>query len=161
MIMGHGMVLTNKLRINLKARDWCRLPYPDHPHGCPNYGKKDVCPPTAPLITDFIDVSDQVGLVYVRFDLEAWAAKMKKRHMNWSERQCRNLLYWQGAVNAYLYTKLLSFTPIDRIYTMCPEAMGVNIISTLKRAGVPIELKPKKYVHKVALFGFPKEVQNG
>ena len=36
--------------VDYRARDWCRLPYPDHPRGCPNFGRRADCPPMAPLI---------------------------------------------------------------------------------------------------------------
>ncbi|KKK81159.1 hypothetical protein LCGC14_2816310, partial [marine sediment metagenome] len=30
--------VTNDLIIDHRAREWCKLPYPNHPRGCPNYG---------------------------------------------------------------------------------------------------------------------------
>jgi hypothetical protein len=33
-----------------EAGKLCRLPYPNHPKGCPNYGKRALCPPKAPAL---------------------------------------------------------------------------------------------------------------
>jgi len=85
-----------KIIYNLKSRGWCKLPYPGHPRGCPNYGKRDICPPKAPLIMDVPD--PPFILVGVSFDLGAWAKKLKKKHPHWSDKKARCCLYWQGKV---------------------------------------------------------------
>lgn len=146
-----------QLRINYKAREWCRLPYPDHPEGCPNYGnqKHFHCPPNAPLIRDFIDIERRVYLIIVEFDLLTHA--MKYLAKGWSKRQARCCLYWQNTVNKQLDTKcqLFKWTHPDMITTRCPEGMGVNVITTAKLAGLPIKAKPKDIVYKIALAGYP------
>ena len=74
----------------------CRLPYPQHKNGCPNYGKNN-CPPRASKITEIIN--PPFKLVAVRFDLEEHAKKMKEKHHNWSDKQAGCVLYWQKGVN--------------------------------------------------------------
>ena len=144
----------NDLRVNLKAREWCKLPYPGHPKGCPNYGKKLTCPPEAPLIYEHFDLQD-LYLIAVEFDLAKHILYMKEKHPNWTDRQARCVLYWQNGVNKKLKEKCKAFCQLnpDMITTMCPEAMGVNVITTAKRCGLPIDLKPKNKVYKIALAG--------
>lgn len=142
------------LRINYRAREWCKLPYPLHPHGCPNYGKKPTCPPFAPLFEDVIDLSKSIRLVAVGFNLEEHIRKMKLRHPHWSYRQCKNLLYWQGTVNTHL--RACSAPRPGEVVLYCPEAMGINVIATARLAGIPIETKPTRTVFKIALICTPR-----
>lgn len=81
---------------------------------------------------------------------------MRNKHPDWSLRQLRNLLYWQGGVNSRLLAKTrLIVGDTGLVYTTCPEAMGVNVISTCKDCGIPMETKPISKVFKVALIGSP------
>jgi predicted metal-binding protein len=86
--------------IDYRARAWCRLPYPNHPNGCPNFGKSEECPPKAPLFEAII--KPPFTLVAVRFNLEEHVRKMKEKHPNWSEKKTKCLLYWQRKVNKRL-----------------------------------------------------------
>ncbi len=67
------------LRVNMKARGWCTLRYPGHPHGCPNYNKRKTCPPQAPLIFQYFDLDGPLWLVAIQFDLAAHMARMKAK----------------------------------------------------------------------------------
>ena len=156
--MSKVLDVTGKLHINLKAREWCKLPYPGHPKGCPEYGQRASCPPAAPLIADLFDLDAPLWLVCIRFDLAAHVLKMQSSHPDWSYRQLKCVLYWQGGVNAVLRqetVKLVSQMP-DTIYTLYPEAMGINVIATAQDAGLPIETKPVSIVYKISLIGYPK-----
>jgi predicted metal-binding protein len=153
------------LRLNPKAREWCKLPYPDHPKGCPNYDKKATCPPKAPLFCDFVEITKPVYMIAVGFDLAQHVDRMKGLHTNWTDRQARCVLYWQGGVNKILRNYcnyFLKYYP-ETVVTTCPEAMGVNVIETARYNGLPVELKPIKNVFKIALAGIPvlKEAQDG
>jgi predicted metal-binding protein len=88
-IVGH-------LKIDYRAREWCKLPYPNHPKGCPNYNKNPECPPQAPRIEDWLDLNRQHWFIVVEFDLDAFAKRMKEKHPGWSDKQCRCCLYWQN-----------------------------------------------------------------
>ena len=149
--------INGHLRINFKARDWCKLPYPNHPRGCPNYGNRYSCPPEATLITEFIDIYKPMYLIAVEFDLANHISRMKHLHPNWSDRQARCVLYWQNKINKELRDECDNFKWLnpDMITTNCPEAMGVNVIATAKRCGLMIELKPKNRVYKIAIAGYP------
>lgn len=94
----------------------------------------------------------------VSFDLAEFAQKMRSRHPEWSDRQCRCCLYWQGTVNKSLKDAIAEFqeTYPDVIFTLKPEAMGVNVFKTVRRFGVPIKARPKDIIFKIALVGYPK-----
>lgn len=145
-----------EVELNSHVGEWCQLPYLGHPHGCPNYNKKLTCPPNA---LDFKDlVKPPFTLVGVRFDLESHAKRMLERHPEWSERQCRCLLYWQGRVNKHLREaceKVASQILNSRIVYV-PEANGVQVFNTCFKVGLILERPPRKYVWKIAIIG--KEV---
>ncbi len=149
--------VTNQLRVDMEARRWCLLPYPGHPRGCPNYGKRRTCPPIAPEVGDFFNLSGRMWFILMPFDLEAQAAKMRERHPGWSERQARNCLYWQGTVNKALrmYTTIFASHKPGVRTTYCPEAMGVHVFDTAEAVGVPLERVPTRLVRKVAMVGDP------
>ena len=151
--------VTDGLRLNVKARDWCRLPYPGHPNGCPNVGNRFDCPPHAPLVGDHFDLQQQMWMVIEPFNLADHQRRMLARHPNWTDRQTRNVLYWQGGVKARLKeaARRCAWEYPGSIVTLCPEAMGVNVIATLQRQGVGIKVHPDEWVYKVALVGYPQE----
>lgn len=145
-----------KLSINMKAREWCLLPYPDHPKGCPNYNDpkhEGICPPTAPLIQDFIDIKKPMFLIVEAFNLDAHVQHYLSK--GWSERQAKCVLYWQNGVRSRLKGKCMAFIKSHTgfITTLCPEAMGVNVIATAQLAGIPIKPQPDGIVYKIALAG--------
>jgi len=149
--------VTGQLVIDVRARQWCRMPYPDHPNGCPNYGQRPTCPPEAPLLMDWIDLAQNHWLAVVGFDLRQQVNVMRAKHPTWTVRQARCLLYWQPSVNRHL--RLLAQDACrmhpGTVATLCPEAMGVQVIRSARRAGVPIKPRPTEAVYKVALLGYP------
>jgi len=151
--------VTGKLVVNHRARAWCTLPYPDHPRGCPNYGRTDNCPPRAPHIEDWLDFSRPHWFIMARFDLARFAARMKSIHPTWSDRQCRCCLYWQNSVRSRLSSscKDLQKSNNGAAFTLRPEAMGIDVISTALALGIAIELKPRATVHAIALLGYPRQ----
>ncbi len=145
-----------QLSINYKAREWCKLPYPDHPKGCPNFGHHQTCPPEAPFIENFINLQKPIYLIVVEFNLGMHIRKMLQTHKGWSERQAKCVLYWQAGVNAQLEQecKLFKWSHPNMITTRCPEAMGVNVIATALKHDLPIKVHPKEIVYKIALAGY-------
>lgn len=153
--------VTGKLVVNQRAREWCKLAYPGHPKGCPNYGKLKECPPAVKPVGEVFDLSRMHWFVTVEFDLEAQTKRMAELHKNWTQKQCRNLLYWQKGVNADLEVEVREFINFAQLaFTLKPEAMGVNVIQTARNLGVPIETKPVKKVFKIALVGYPRRNVN-
>ncbi len=146
---------TNKLILDERARDWCKLPYPGHPKGCPNFNHKEGCPPQAPLVGDYFNLRKDHYFVVVQFDLGAHIDRMMEGHPHWSNRQARCVLYWQGGVNKNLKDEC-EFYKAQRygtVYNICPEAMGVNVIKTCKILGLPIKPRPTNTVFKVGMLG--------
>lgn len=150
--------VTGELAIDHRAREWCKLPYPDHPHGCTNIDKKPGCPPQAPLIEDWLDLNRPHWFIVVAFDLGKFADRMRSMHPKWSDRQCKCCLYWQGTVNKMLKNAYSEFQKVypDVISTLKPEAMGVNVFKTVRKFGIPIKPRPNHTVYKIALVGYPK-----
>jgi len=149
---------TAQLVLDDRARGWCKLPYPDHPKGCPNYGKKQGCPPQAPLVGDYFDLNENHYFVVVKFDLGAHIKKMITRHPNWTNRQARCVLYWQGSVNKSLRYECQFYMTqhFGTNYNLCPEAMGVDVIKTCKALGLLIKPRPTDTVFKVGMLGAMK-----
>ncbi len=90
------------LKVNYNVRSLCVRPYPGHPKGCPNFGKRETCPPGAPLIEKIIDPGGRTFLIWNIFDLASHVARLKGRHPNWSIRQLECCLYWQSRARKQL-----------------------------------------------------------
>lgn len=139
--------------------DWCCNPYPGHPHGCPNFSKG------CTTITDFTKYMDTYlwYAVVEEFDLKAHAAAMKEKHPGWSERQCRNPLYWQGGVRKRLREKAERLDPKlhewGHMYHSIPEAAGVDVFKTMLHVGIILDRHPD-IVRKVVFVGI-KELRRG
>ena len=148
--------VTGKLLLDTRVEYWCRMPYPGHPHGCPNYNQRSLCPPNAPQVGDFFDLEKPHRFLIIEFNLGEHVLKMQIRHPNWTYRRLKCLLYWQGHVRKMLYEHINSIRKADKriVYTLLPEAMGVNVFKTLRRLGIPFEAKPKTKVLKIALLGY-------
>ncbi len=157
--MSKVLEVTGKLIIDYRARgDWCQLPYPNHPKGCPNYGKKHSCPPTSPKIEAWLGDYLSAWFIYVPFNLNEHATNLKLKYPHWSDRQARCCLYWQPKVNKELQGAVKDFWPYrpDDV-SYCPEAMGVNVIKTAQLYGVPIQEKPTDIIYKIALVVIRRE----
>ncbi|KKL21117.1 hypothetical protein LCGC14_2448640, partial [marine sediment metagenome] len=88
--------------INPVVRKLCFRAYYNHPKGCPNFGKRDICPPQAPSIDRFFDLDKRIMAVCVHFSLELHRQRMETKHPKWSRRQFDCCLYWQGSVRKEL-----------------------------------------------------------
>ena len=133
---------------------WCKLPYPDHPKGCPNFPK---CINERPSFQEIGSPFKWYAIIE-EFDLKAHAGKMKEKHPNWSDRMCRNLLYWQNGVRKRLKEKAIKATELvavkgtTYIILDIPEAHGVDVYKTMEQVGVKIVPRPD-HVIKVMLIG--------
>lgn len=135
-----------------KYGDWCQLPYPGHPKGCPNYNKKITCPPNANKILKRRNTN--YYFVYSIFDLQAHVDKMHKKHPDWSERQLRNVYYWQNTSRKYLVLEVVKAISRKelKIVTYCPEGHGVNVYATCAINGLKLErIKGLKICRHIAL----------
>lgn len=140
--------------LDMRVREWCKLPYPNHPKGCPNYGKKEGCPPQALLCPKII--MPPFRLVAVSFNLAEWAKRMKEKHPNWSDRQARCCLYWQGKIRKRLRQECERLVSNGDVVLYNPEATGVNVFLTCESIGLKLERNPQNVVWKVAIIGKKK-----
>ena len=147
------------------VRKLCPESYPNHKDGCPNWNKRAICPPQAPLLGDTIDLSLAVWAVWNVFDFGGHVARMRKNHPDWSQRQLECCLYWQNTARKQLrgdISKLLSLLErglvAQRLVTLiCPEGCGVNVTATMASIGIALEWPPKTVTYQVALVGMPVE----
>ena len=132
----------------------CRKPYPNHPRGCPNYGKKKGCPPKQKL---FFDVFDRdFYLIFTEFDLATSVKKMKKKHPDWTDLQLYCCRYWQGTARKNLRAEIEKARIMlpNHYITTCPEGMGINVTDLMKdNAGVALKWPPKITTYQVAIAG--------
>lgn len=137
--------------------DWCRLPYPGHPKGCPNYGKQIKCPPQAPYVTEVFDTSRPLYLVHSEFDLTGHINRMQELHPSWSAKQLRCVLYWQNSSRKQLRERVSLAMNIlgTTVYHTMAEALGVNLYATCQLSGLKLEkIKDLKTNRHVALLGY-------
>ena len=158
----YGVLEVVRLVTSSQVEKWCQLPYPGHKNGCPNYGKKIGCPPKTVTIDRFVDIERPMYLVMAYFDLGAHARRMKEKHPNWSDLQCRNVLYWQNTVRAELRRNVrdaMKHLDCDEA-TYCPEGMGVNVFVTARIAGLRLEkIRHLDVDHHIALIGHSPQKQ--
>lgn len=136
----------------------CCNPYPNHPRGCPNYGKKKGCPPQQKLFFSVFD--SDFYLIYTEFNLATHVRKMKKKHPNWTGRQQYCCLYWQGTARKNLRKEIEKFKTLipGHYITTCPEAMGVNVTDLMNdNAGIELEWPPKTTTYQVAIAGLRRQ----
>ena len=124
--------------LDKSVRSLCVRPYPNHKKGCPNFNKKEGCPPKAPLLQNLFDLSKPVYCIYNKFEFGEHVARMKNKHTHWTQRQAECCLYWQPRARKQLEEKIKLFLIDYPNYTIlrCPEANGVNITGTMKQLGV-------------------------
>jgi len=132
---------------------WCARPYPNHPKGCPNYNKKTRCPP---FVRRLDETMNGKYIVHSEFSLKAHAEKMKVRHPAWTDRQCRNLLYWQGTSRKQLKERVkaaMRLTNSNKA-AFIPEAQGVNVFATCAIAGLRLDKTKRIHICRhVAIIG--------
>ena len=145
--------------INKSVRMLCVRPYSNHPKGCPNYGKRALCPPQVKTIDEIFSINKGFWVVWIDFNFSVHCKKMKRKHPHWTQRQIECCLYWQGTANKMLKEAVKNFLGSNDNWRpiFCPEAMGVNMTATMKKLGVELEWPPKNMVRKIALLGIKKK----
>lgn len=143
-----------------KVREYCILPYPRHPKGCPNFGKNPFCPPKSMERRDIIQKYSEFYLVIAVFDMKKYLELMRARHPDWSDIQLRNVLYWQNSVKNKLKSKILdSGIQFNEVFgsgsgfmqSQSMESAGINVFATLQRNKIGFDLKARERVTLVAL----------
>ncbi len=141
--------------VNSEVVALCRRRYHNHPRGCPNWGKKQGCPPKARPIAKVIDLRKPTYCIYNAFDLASHVNRMRERHPAWTHYQLRCCLYWQGTARKHLKEKIKMFLRLFPEYTVLrtPEACGVDVTATMASAGILLEWPPEHLAYQVALAG--------
>lgn len=137
----------------ISPRSICIKPYHNHPNGCPNFGKKDGCPPNTPMFDQVFDCDDIYAIV-TEFDLGSHYDKMKLLHPNWTHYQLINSRYWQGKDRKCHKEALEEFCNLyDYVVTNWAESMGVDLIETLKKVNMTLKFPVEDTVKRVSLAG--------
>lgn len=71
--------------INHSVRGLCVKQYYNHPKGCPNFNKKNGCPPNAKYFEDVYDLNKPIYAICNIFQFNKHIEKMKFNHPDWSE----------------------------------------------------------------------------
>jgi hypothetical protein len=154
--IGRELILTDPVEVveHPNIQKLCRCPYPDHPEGCPNWGKKEGCPP-GPYYGDMFEAMARLAIV--KFDFGEYLEAKREQHPDWTERALRNPRHWQG----HLRAAMKQLTAGREYVISSPEGMGVNVTATCKRAGIILEWPPENYVCQVNLIATPKKRLGG
>ncbi len=128
-------------------REWCALPYPAHPRGCPN--TEDCWCFENNHISREVHGAKRVHLAWVEFDIDSYEERMREGHPKWTKKQCRNLLYWQRGLRARLKKSIKSRFGEDAAFRLCGEGGGINFYRTMRRLGVRLDMP--KDLHTVRI----------
>lgn len=139
-----------------RTRDWCKLPYDGHKKGCPNHCNSDTCPPNVEYKPK---LPDKLKILVCKFDMKKYVNSMSMLHPDWTEKQLRCVLWWQGSIKKIMKDKIsedkLNPTIIygsgSGFGGPSMEAIGINVILTLKKLHIPIKAKPTDTVYMAAL----------
>ena len=146
--------------LDYSVRSLCTKVYPGHPKGCPNYGRRDTCPPHAPMIEEILDLREVFYLIWNSYNLSDHVARMRSRHPGWSSRQLNCCLYWQQTARGELTNQIRIFLESQplRVFEIirCPEACGVNVTASMKSVGIDLEWPPVMRAYQVAIAGRKK-----
>ena len=157
-----GVILIHPV-IDYSVRALCAKPYPLHPKGCPNFGKKDkkTCPPEVPCFDKVFDLAQPIYAVVNEFDFGMHVERMREKHPDWSDRQLRCVLYWQAGARKQLKAKVIAALKQMPGYsvTMTPEGQGVNVTETMKNVGIILEWPPQRIARQIAFLAKPRRLE--
>jgi predicted metal-binding protein len=135
----------NKIKIDKRIPGLCKRPFYGHAHGCPNYGKKEGCPPCNFLEDDFLDFNREIYVIYTKFELGNFAEKMRITHPEWRDfpRQLYNPRRWQNTARKLHRKDILEFLSEHKLMHVdnSPEARGVNVSELMKQVGITLNWK--------------------
>jgi len=144
--------------VDLTVRSLCKRPYPGHKKGCPNYDKRGSCPPQSRTVYEVLDLGRPVYCIWNVFPFGKHVRRMKRKHLEWSKRQCECCLYWQGTARKELNARIKRFLEschTRMVVLCCPEAKGINVTETMRSLKIDLEWPPQTVAYQVALVGFP------
>ena len=153
-----------------KYQNLCRARYHNHPKGCPNYGKREDCPPCE-LVSERFDLSKPMYVIYTEFPVGEFAERMRVNHPEWEHqpRQWYNCIRWQGSarkdhntdIRSFMFSMLLKKNR-DVVVDKNPEALGVNVTKLMLQLGIELEWNyhedhdTERKTYRVSIAGTPK-----
>jgi len=146
--------------ITENTKKYCFAVYPGHTKGCPNafgrcWGYDGKCRQT--IITDLINPQYPVYIIYSEYNLAKHIRKMKLRHPDWTERQLRNVYYWQKSSFKLLDIEIKQFNIPQGYRQFGIEGYGLNAYATCKKVGLILDpIKGMKICRHMTLFAVPK-----
>jgi hypothetical protein len=150
-----------------RVQSLCLTPYYGHLHGCPNYGKKQGCPPNQPLIDEVLDFERGIYVVYTRFAVGEFAEGIRKKYPQWNERQIYNPRYWQPRARKLQREekeRAKKELGLEAIINS-PEGNGVLVSQLMRNIGVELSWRwppdhknyKENFTYLVSLAGFFKQ----
>ncbi len=147
----------------------CTQKYYNHSKGCPNFNKKDGCPPHIQHISQQYDL-ESMNMLLLRFPFYYYITLKQQEHPDWSLRELSNQRHWQnhlkGTLNEY-WKNIKNEYPEYKLIKN-PEAQGVNVEETLSNIDIPLNwckqdeyeniTQVPEYMYHVYLMG--KELDN-
>ena len=121
-------------------------------NGCPNYGKKEGCPPRR-LFSEDYDLDKPIYLISSDFDIFNHSEKIREKHPGWTEKAIYNPRYWQATarkIHRLDIGKFLSAYP-NYAVERSPEGAGVNVDALCKSVGIILEWPPRKLTRLISL----------
>lgn len=83
---------------------------------------------------------------------------MKAKYPDWTERQLRNVIYWQKKAKIIHKEKIIEFLNSHKdlnYIAITPEAFGVDVTATLKSIGIELPWPPIEEAYRVSLAAEP------
>ena len=136
-------------------RSMCVKCYKGHPKGCPNYNMRKDCPPNELMLDQVFDMDKDFYVIITTFVLKDHINKMKEKHPGWSESMLRNSRYWQGTNRKEHKQDIKEFNLLYPNFSVTKslEAMGTDVIATLKQIGIELKFPVEELVYRVSLAG--------
>lgn len=145
-----------------KYQNLCRVPYHNHPKGCPNYGKRKDCPP-CDLVSERFNLNEPFFVIYTEYPVGEFAERMRLNHPEWADqpRQWYNCIRWQGIARKEHKKDILEFQNKypNLVVDMNPEALGINVTEMMKQIGINLEWNyheehnPNRKTYRVSIAG--------
>lgn len=145
-----------------RYQNLCRAPYHNHPKGCPNYGKRDDCPP-CDRVDELFDLTMPMWVIYTEYQVGVFAERMRVCHPEWSNqpRQWYNCIRWQGTARKQHKQDILEFQEVFPTLhvDINPEARGINVTEMMKQVAIDLEWNyhedhdPNRKTYRVSVAG--------
>lgn len=154
-IKTHSLPVANKL---------CRQAYYKHPKGCPNYNKREDCPPNTRHIFQQYDPLS-IHILCVKFPFLEYISLKELQHPDWTVRALANQRHWQGHLKAQIrdfWEDIKDEYPQYKLIEN-PEGQGVNLVQTLSQYDINLQwckqnskgeiVSVPEYMYQVNLIG--------